>query len=170
MPKSPLTGKPVKPGSNRTGIPSGPNAQKTGPKPTPIDWNQVGTLAGLHATQAEIAGYIGISVSQLTLRYEIEHEGETLGEFITSKRDSGKAKLRILQLESAKNGSVPMQIFLGKNWLGQSEKQELSGSITHAITHESLLAQIEARNKMLESGEIIDAETDTNPIESPTSP
>jgi hypothetical protein len=111
--------------SNRTGIKSGPNAQKTGPKPIPIDWNQVGTLAGLHATQSEIAGYIGISVSQLTVRYELEHEGETLGEFIASKRDAGKAKLRVAQLKSAiENENVQMQIFLGKNWLGQSDKME----------------------------------------------
>lgn len=115
---------PPKQGSNRTGIKSGPNAKKTGIKPMPIDWNQVGILAGLHATQEEIAGYIGISRQGLSSRYEMEHDGEPIGEFIASKRDAGKAKLRILQLESAKQGSVQMQIFLGKNWLGQSDKME----------------------------------------------
>lgn len=154
--KSPLTGKPVKPGSNRTGIPSGPNAQKTGPKPQPIDWNQLAILAGLHCTQEEAAGYLGVSVSQLTLRYAMEHDDETFGEFMRRHRDSGKAKLRVLQLESAKSGSVPMQIFLGKNWLGQSDKQELSGTVNHVVSHESLLAQIEARNKMLENGDMVE--------------
>lgn len=134
MPISKLTGKQYKTGSNRANVKSGPNAQKTGPKPIPLDWNQVGTLAGLHATQAEIAGYIGISVSQLTLRYELEHDGETLGDFIRSKRDGGKAKLRVLQLESAKSGSVQMQIFLGKNWLGQSDKIEHAQSEVKPLT------------------------------------
>jgi hypothetical protein len=130
---SPLTGARVKPGSNRTGTKNSPTAGKPGRKPMPIDWNHVGILAGLHATQDEIAGYLNISKTQLTLRYEIEHDGETLGDFIRSKRDGGKAKLRVLQMESAKTGSVPMQIFLGKNWLGQSDK------IEHAATEKSPL-------------------------------
>lgn len=115
---------PPKQGSNRTGIKSGPNAKNTHPTVKPIDWNQVGILAGLHATQDEIAGYLNISKTQLTTRFEVEHDGETLGDFIRSKRDGGKAKLRVMQLESAQKGSVPMQIFLGKNWLGQSDKIE----------------------------------------------
>ncbi len=148
MPKSP-----PKQGSNRTGIKSGPNAQKTGPKPIAINWDQLAILAGLHCTQEEAAGYLGVSVQTLTNRYALEHEDETFGDFMRRHRDSGKAKLRVMQLESAKAGSVPMQIFLGKNWLNQSDKQEVSGKFTHALTHETLLQRIEERNnqKLIET-------------------
>ena len=44
-----------------------------------------------------------------------------------------------------------MQIFLGKNWLGQTEKQELTGNVNLSVTHETLLARIEARQKEIEA-------------------
>ena len=121
---SPLTGKRVFPGSNRTGVKSKPGVKKTGTPPKPIDWNQLATLAGLHCTQEEAAGFLGVSVSTLWARYEIEHNDESFGDFMRRNRDGGKAKLRVMQLESANKGSVPMQIFLGKNWLGQSDRIE----------------------------------------------
>ncbi len=127
MPKtevSKLTGKTVKAGGNRTGVPSGPNAKKTGPKPIEINWPQVETLAAIYCTIGEICSYLGISHDTLAYRCEREH-GKTLKEYIGSCRDKGKANLRKAQYQTAvTKGNVQMQIWLGKQLLGQSEKIE----------------------------------------------
>lgn len=39
--------------------------------------------------------------------------------------EGGRWSLRRYQMESAKKGNVTMQIWLGKQWLGQSDKQDI---------------------------------------------
>lgn len=46
---------------------------------------------------------------------------------------TGKISLRRMQFRSAENGSVPMQIWLGKQYLEQKEKQEVEKSTDHNI-------------------------------------
>ncbi len=46
-------------------------------------------------------------------------------DYKASKRAKGDSLLKAKQFDSALNGSVPMQIWLGKNRLGQTDKKEV---------------------------------------------
>jgi len=71
-------------------------------------------------TQSEIAEVLGVSLSTL------EHDKEFLR--IHKKGiEAGKASLRRMQWKSAEGGNVTSQIWLGKQYLGQRDKQELTG-------------------------------------------
>lgn len=84
-----------------------------------IDPDQVEKLAAMHCTHAEIAAVVGCSQDTVERRF---------ADVIRKGRESGKAKLRHLQWRSAQNGNVTMQIWLGKQLLKQSDKQELTGA------------------------------------------
>jgi hypothetical protein len=79
-----------------------------------IDAKLVRVLAGIHCTQEEIAVACGCSVDTLDRRFKQEM-AEGLAE--------GKASLRRMQWHSAQKGNVAMQIWLGKQILGQSDKR-----------------------------------------------
>ena len=50
------------------------------------------------------------------------------GQFLWKKRCERKQWLRECQDQSAEDGAIPMQIFLGKNELGQADKNEVEHS------------------------------------------
>lgn len=58
------------------------------------------------------------------------------------KRAKGEAVLRELQLKTAMSGNVTMQIWLGKQYLGQNEKQ--------VIEHEGEINLNDARKKLID--------------------
>lgn len=47
--------------------------------------------------------------------------------------------LRAWQIESARGGSVQMQIFLGKQWLGQKDKVQIEETFRKGRTFDELL-------------------------------
>ena len=87
------------------------------PKKYDLDTKQVIDLAGFGCTNTEMASFFGCSETTLTRNY---------GEYLTKGRDEGKIRLRQLQWTSAKKGNVTMQIWLGKQLLGQSDKQDIT--------------------------------------------
>lgn len=89
-------------------------------------WEMVATMSQFMATDEEIAvalsdDYEQISVDVLTN----ELNRTTFAEQKLKGKCRGKTSLRSWQFASAKNGNVTMQIFLGKNYLGQSDRAEL---------------------------------------------
>ena len=86
------------------------------PKKYNIDKAQVEKLAGLWCSNTEIAAFFGCSESLLRKSYS---------EFLTKGRDKGKIRLRQWQLKAAERGNVAMLIWLGKQILGQTDKQEI---------------------------------------------
>jgi hypothetical protein len=83
-----------------------------------IDGDLVEKLAGIGCPNKEIAAIVGCSVDTLDRNF---------AEVIAKGRENGKTRLRKKQIEVALAGNVTMLIFLGKNMLGQSDKQEISG-------------------------------------------
>jgi len=79
-----------------------------------VDLEMVEKLAHIQCTQTEIASTLGVSVDTLSRHKHFA---------AVYKRGSegGRKSLRRMQFESASKGSVAMQIFLGKNYLGQSD-------------------------------------------------
>ena len=87
------------------------------PKKYNLDTNQVEQLAGFGCTDTEIASFFDIPRTTLERNYE---------HYITKGRESGKIRLRQYQWSAAKKGNVAMLIWLGKQILGQSDKQEIT--------------------------------------------
>ncbi len=118
--------------------------------PVEIDWKQAGFLCQIHCTKEEVGAFFGLSVRTLERRCESDL-GIPFADFYTQKREVGRISLRRSQYLSAmgekgktvtrtihRDGtvletekeeyilppSIPMQIWLGKNQLGQ--KNEVS--------------------------------------------
>ena len=87
------------------------------PKKYNLDTKQVEQLAGFGCTDTEIASFFDISRTTLERNYE---------HYLTKGREEGKIRLRQMQWASAKKGNVAMLIWLGKQILGQSDKQEIT--------------------------------------------
>ena len=77
-----------------------------------VDKNVVEALAEIGCTQREIAAFVGCSAEVINRRFQTE---------IALGTERLKTSLRRMQWKSAKNGNVPMQIWLGKQYLGQCE-------------------------------------------------
>ena len=87
------------------------------PKKYDIDTVEVEKLANYGCTNIEIADFFGCSPDLIEKSYS---------EYLTKGRSSGKIRLRQMQWKSAEEGNVTMQIWLGKQMLGQSDKQEVT--------------------------------------------
>ncbi len=87
------------------------------PKKYDIDPKEVEKLAAFGCTVREIASFFGCSEDLIKKSYS---------QFMTKGKDAGKIRLRKMQWNAADRGSVPMLIWLGKQVLGQSDKQEVT--------------------------------------------
>ena len=90
--------------------------------PLKVDWGNVEKLLHIQCTQIEVAGFLNVSVNTLSRRCKQDH-GMTWTEYSASKGASGRASLRRKQWLLADKSSA-MAIFLGKNYLDQSDKIE----------------------------------------------
>lgn len=79
----------------------------------PIDADLVEKLAAIHCTLDEIALICGCSHDTIERRF---------ASIIAKGKATGKTSLRKLQWESAQKGNVVMQIWLGKQILGQKDE------------------------------------------------
>lgn len=93
-------------------------SKKVGRPRLEIDPQLVEKLAGIGCPNKEIAAIVECSVDTLDRNF---------AEVIAKGRENGKTRLRKKQIEVAMSGNVTMLIFLGKNMLGQADKQEISG-------------------------------------------
>ena len=87
------------------------------PKKYHIDTKQLQKLAKFGCTNIEMADFFVCSPDLLEKSYS---------EFLTKGSSEMKMRLRQLQWKSDEKGNVTMQIFLGKNILGQQDKIETS--------------------------------------------
>lgn len=76
--------------------------------------------AGQH-TQLEAAAIFGVSIRTFE---EFLRVNEKAREVWEEGRGSGQGSLRRMQFVSAQKGNVTMQIWLGKQYLGQKDKHE----------------------------------------------
>ena len=86
------------------------------PKKYDIPTDKLEQLASFGCTNTEIASFFGCSPDLIEKSYS---------EFLTKGRDKGKIRLRQLQFKAAEAGNTAMLIWLGKQVLGQTDKQEI---------------------------------------------
>lgn len=84
-----------------------------------IAQDQFEKLCGLQCTLEEICGWFDVTDKTLD-RWCRETYGESFSEVFAKKREAGKISLRRSQWRLAEK-SAAMAIFLGKNYLGQSD-------------------------------------------------
>lgn len=88
-----------------------------------IDFKDVDKLCSLQCTAEEIASFLEVSVDTLERRIR-EKFDLTFAEYFSLKNGAGKISLRRRQWQAAESGNVAMLIWLGKQYLGQSDKSE----------------------------------------------
>lgn len=81
-----------------------------------IDHKMIDKLASIGCTGDEIAAVLGCCRDTLYARFS---------DSLKKGQNKAKATLRRMQWQSAVSGNVTMQIWLGKNMLGQSSKHEI---------------------------------------------
>lgn len=94
-------------------------------KPPAIDNEQLELLASYGCTNAEIAAMARISVRTLQRSYL---------EYVDRGRVNLAMSLRRKQTQMALEGNVAMLIWLGKQYLGQSERQNTDANLNHTAT------------------------------------
>lgn len=92
-----------------------------------IDWAEVDKMLAAHCTGSEIAAHFGMHPDTLYKRCEQEFR-VTFTAYSQEKKSHGKALLRLKQYSEAMKGDRGMLIWLGKNLLKQSDKQDVSHS------------------------------------------
>ncbi len=96
---------------------------RTGRPKIHIDWSEMDKLCLIQCTLSEIANWFNCSEDTIKLRCK-EEKNDTFTGYFKKKSTGGKISLRRSQFKYANNGSVPLLIWLGKQYLGQSERQE----------------------------------------------
>lgn len=94
---------------------------RTGRPKKEFNFEQFEKLCALHCTLNEIAGVMDISEDFIEYSCKRKYK-KNFSEVYRLKASKGKMSLRRRQFEAAMSGSVPMLIWLGKNWLKQAER------------------------------------------------
>jgi len=108
-----------------------PIIKKRGRPKKEIDYETVEKLASIHCTQDEIASFLGCSVKTL-------QRDKEFCRLYKKGMDEGRMSLRRTQFKLAERNPA-MAIFLGKQYLGQTDKVET----TIATIDDSLRNEIE---------------------------
>ena len=87
-----------------------------------ISQDEFEKLCVMQCTKSDIANWFGCSEDTIE-RWCKRTYGETFAVVFAQKREKGKVSLRRMQWKSAEAGNVTMQIFLGKQYLGQKDQQ-----------------------------------------------
>lgn len=91
-----------------------------------IDMEQVEQMCLCQCTEKEIAAQFGVSID--TIQRAIKKEtGCGFADYFAEKRQKGFVSLRAKQFSLAMAGDRTMLIWLGKQYLKQSDKMESSG-------------------------------------------
>jgi hypothetical protein len=96
---------------------------KPGPDPYQIDVEKMEALGRINCTHEEIASVLGMCVR--TFRERLSENEELRSRLERAKHD-GRSSLRRAQWKSALAGDRTMLVWLGKNELGQTDRQDVT--------------------------------------------
>lgn len=104
-----------------------------------LDLDDLEKLAAMNCTQDEAAAWFGIGLRTFARKLE-QRQYREVWEY---GRGKGRVSIRRLQLEAARRGNVVMLIWLGKQLLGQRDRQEVTVVTVDAVDAE--IARLEAQ-------------------------
>lgn len=99
--------------------------KKTGRPKKVINQRQFEELCKIQCTRSEIASFFECDEETIS-RWCKATYGENFVAVLKKKAENGKTALRHIQFKMANNGSERMAIWLGKQWLGQTDKQDVA--------------------------------------------
>lgn len=111
--------------------PGGPHPIMGRP-PKEIDFKILDQLCMIQCTEAEIAAVFECNIDTLEARIH-EKFGVTFSEYFEEKKGLGRISLRRRQYKRMMDGSDALLIFMGKNYLGQADKSEVKGTLSHTM-------------------------------------
>lgn len=88
-----------------------------------INYKQLSDMCKIHCTGEECAAILGMDYDTLNNRLKADGHGG-FSDYFKIHSSGGKMSLRRRQFASALDGNVGMMIWLGKQHLGQTDKQE----------------------------------------------
>jgi hypothetical protein len=106
--------------------------KKNGRPPKEIDWEKAAYFAETGASGSEIASYFDMHPDTFYSRIQSDL-GEGYTSFAARNRKKAYIKLRNKQQEVALEGNTTMLIWLGKQYLEQSEKQDKNKDLDAAM-------------------------------------
>ncbi len=91
-----------------------------------IEWTEeqyksVEYMALIQCTQSEIANTMGVDEDTLNRLLKKRYKVRNFSEWFNKYSAGGKMSLRRLQFKSAERGNTSMLIWLGRQWLGQTD-------------------------------------------------
>lgn len=101
---------------------------KGGRKRIEIDYATLDKLCSMQCTGEECAAILSINYDTLNAALKRDKNGG-FSEYFKQKSAVGKMSLRRRQYEVARDGNPAMLIWLGKQWLNQSDKSELETTV-----------------------------------------
>ena len=120
--------------------------KKMGRPPIEIDFKIVAGFCNVWATEKEIADYFGCSIQTINEKCK-EENGCTFLEYYKKNNTAGKLSLRRAQFKSAtEKNNVSMQIWLGKQHLGQRDAPE-PGSDEDKVKPVKVIIEVEDGRK-----------------------
>jgi hypothetical protein len=123
--------------------------KKDGRPPKQINFNEMDKLLNIQCTLREVASFF--ECSEDTIENKIKEEkGITFSEYAEQKKGSGKRSLRRKQFEIALSGNITMLIWLGKQYLDQSDKQVQTATIQHTIQTEQDIKKMPIEQLLIE--------------------
>lgn len=99
--------------------------KKTGRPKAEINKRQFEQMCEWQCTRSEIASHFDVDECTIT-RWCKATYGMDFASVCKIKAENGKSKLRHIQFRMAESGSERMAIWLGKQWLGQTDKQDIA--------------------------------------------
>lgn len=106
-----------------------------------MDWETFDKLCYIQCTKQEIAWWFDISLSTIERQCK-KHKKLPFCDYYEQKASAGRTSLRRKQYETAMGGNVTMQIFLGKQYLGQADKLD-----DYRQTFEPVIIKLESKEK-----------------------
>ena len=97
---------------------------RRGRKRIPINWEEFDKLCMLQCGLTSISLWFGCSEDTIERAVKREKK-KKFAEYWAEKAERGRSMLRQKQFEVAMRGNTALLIFLGKNWLGQTDKVEV---------------------------------------------
>ena len=109
-----------------------------------INWEDFDKLCHIQCTQEEIASFFDCSID--TVARAVKREKKMgYAEYFKRKSEGGKISLRRQQFQAAQKGNITMLIFLGKQYLGQSDKiEQRQNSHVEVTSKNQIVEEIES--------------------------
>lgn len=108
-----------------------------------IDFKELKRLCYMQCSEIEMAQWFHCSIDTIALRVK-EKFGISFPEYFEKHRVGGLISLRRNMFKMSET-HPQMAIFLAKNWLGMSDRQEITGAEGQPIKHEIIVSNETAK-------------------------